>query len=120
MYFQKEKNTVQKIVFNDVNIFQIFRIACKMSLNRICRLSHTIPLDQDRCAEGHPLAASLKCQNNNCNFATDPLIMSKIESALSLFKIHIKAVHAEKDKSDNEDKSGDKLVESDSDDEEKK
>ena len=66
-----------------------------MSLNRICRLSHSIPVDQDRCAEGHPLAASLKCPINNCAFVTDPLIMSKIHTALSLLKIHMKAVHPE-------------------------
>ena len=88
-----------------------------MSMNRICRLSHSIAVDQDRCAEGHPLAASFKCQMTSCNFITDPIHISKIESAISLLKIHISAVHnhGKADDLDN-DKTDDKVVESDSDD----
>ena len=88
-----------------------------MSLNRICRLSHSVPLNQDRCSEGHPLAASLQCLMNDCNFVTDPIIMSKFESALSLLKIHMTAAHTAINKSSDEDKSADKLEEPDSDDE---
>lgn len=88
-----------------------------MSLNRICRLSHSVPLNQDRCSEWHPLAASLHCPMNDCNFVTDPIIMSKLESALSLLKIHITAAHPEKNKISDAEKSGDKIVEADSDDE---
>ena len=88
-----------------------------MSMNRICRLSHPIPVDQDRCPEGHPLAASFKCQMNNCNFITDPIHISKIESAISLLKIHISTAHNHGNKDDlNNDKTDDKIVESDSDD----
>ena len=42
-----------------------------MSLNRICRLSHSVPLNQDRCSEGHPLAASLQCPINDCEPDSD-------------------------------------------------
>jgi len=88
-----------------------------MSMNRICRLSHPIPVDQDRCPEGHPLAASLKCQINNCNFITDPIHISKIDSAISLLKIHASTVHNPGNNDDvNNEKTDDKVVESDSDD----
>ena len=88
-----------------------------MSMNRICRLSHPIPLDQDRCPEGHPLAASYKCSMNNCDFITDPIHMNKIDSAISLLKIHISTVHNPGNKDDvNDDRTDDKIVESDSDD----
>ena len=88
-----------------------------MSLNRICRLSHSIPVDQDRCAEGHPLAASLKCQSSSCNFVTDPIIMSNIDTALSLLKMHMRAAHSEVNHSGDYEKSADKQVESNSDNE---
>ena len=92
-----------------------------MSMNRICRLSHSIPVDQDRCSEGHPLAASLKCQVTNCNFVTDPILMNKINSAISLLNIHINAAHAHSKNNNRSDdgKPGDKSSESESDDEEK-
>ena len=43
--------------------------------------------------------------------------MSKLESALSFLKIHITAAHPEKNKISDAKKSGDKIVEADSDDE---
>ena len=66
-----------------------------MSLNRICRLSHSVQTDQDRCPEGHPLAASFKCLVKNCIFVTDPLAMRMVDSSLGLLKIHMNVAHPE-------------------------
>ena len=66
-----------------------------MSMHRICRLSHSVPTDQDRCSEGHPLAASFKCLVENCKFVTDPLAMRMVDSSLGLLKILMNVAHPE-------------------------
>ena len=66
-----------------------------MSMNRFCRLTHSVQTDQDRCSEGHPLAASFKCLVENCKFVTDPLAMRMVDSSLGLLKIHMNVAHPE-------------------------
>ena len=88
-----------------------------MAMQRICRLSHYVPSDQDRCSKGHPLASSLMCLVESCQFMTDPIAMSMVKASLGLLKIHMKVAHPENkmDESDDEENVESEKTENDPD-----
>ena len=62
---------------------------------RICRFYHTVPKDDEKCASGHYLCATLDCQVRNCKYTTRPLSMSDIKPAIEMMKLHMNGAHPE-------------------------
>ena len=58
-------------------------------MSRICRFYHAIPRDEEQCAEGHYLCATLDCQVKGCKYITRPHSMSNLKHAIEMMKLHM-------------------------------
>lgn len=62
-------------------------------MSRICRFYHAIPRDEEQCAEGHYLCATLDCQVKGCKYITRPHSMSNLKHAIEMMKLHMAGAH---------------------------
>ena len=62
-------------------------------MSRICRFYHVVPTDEDQCAEGHFLCATLDCQVKGCKYITRPHSSSNLKHAIEMMKLHMVGAH---------------------------
>ena len=64
-------------------------------MSRICRFYHNVPRNEEKCREGHYLAATLDCFVKSCKFVTRPLQTSSMDNAIKVMNLHMIGAHPE-------------------------
>ena len=64
-------------------------------MSRICRFYHNVPRNEEKCGEGHYLAATLDCSVTSCKFVTRPLQISSMDDAIKVMNLHMIGAHPE-------------------------
>ena len=74
---------------------------------RMCRFSHSVPDDDEKCHLGHYLATTLECSVAGCRYITRPVNLESIKYAVEMLKLHMIGAHPQikdrlKESEDNE------------------
>ena len=64
-------------------------------MSRLCRFYHIVPKDDDKCAHGHHLCATMDCPVRSCKFTTRPLSISDVKPTIEMMKLHMIGAHPE-------------------------